>query len=154
MPSSSENHAETREKTYRAIGRFIFEFSQVEFAVRHHLFEEIELKENYFDAIISSYDVTLLCKIAEEVFGTSRAPENAKAIKKLLGKFHDFINERNRVAHGLWVPSKNGGTVHHASRQNIKSKEAANRADALERMADDLCDLRVKFEQVFLFYGT
>jgi hypothetical protein len=33
------------ERTYRAIGRFVFEFSQVEYTIRHYLASEIGLKE-------------------------------------------------------------------------------------------------------------
>jgi hypothetical protein len=39
---------ETAEKTYRAIGRFMFEFSQVEYTIRHHLAEEIGIRKSIF----------------------------------------------------------------------------------------------------------
>ena len=52
------------EKTYRAIGRFVFEFSQVEYTIRHYLASEIDLKEEYFTAVMESYDVALLCAVA------------------------------------------------------------------------------------------
>jgi hypothetical protein len=45
------------EKTYPAIGRFIFEFSQVEYAIRHYLAEEIRLDEEHFSAVVESKDV-------------------------------------------------------------------------------------------------
>ena len=51
---------ETAEKTYRAIGRFMFEFSQVEYTIRHHLAEEIGLKEKHFSAVVESYEVGAL----------------------------------------------------------------------------------------------
>jgi hypothetical protein len=43
----------TTEKTYRAIGRFMFEFSQVEYTIRHHLAEAIELRDDHFHAVAS-----------------------------------------------------------------------------------------------------
>jgi hypothetical protein len=52
-------------KTYRAIGRFIFEFSQVEYTIRHNLGQQIGLDEKYFTAVIESYDVGLLCTVAK-----------------------------------------------------------------------------------------
>src|SRR5208337_48387 len=139
------------EKTYRAIGRFIFEFSQAEYTIRHYLAQEIELAEEHFVAVIESYDVALLCTVANEVFGKSRANTNAAAIKELINNFRELNNNRNRVAHGLWVPFKDGGIVHHVAR-NLKSRStAANQAAALEKLADEACNLRAELERAFSY---
>ena len=94
----------TSEQTYRAIPRFIFEFSQAEFAIRHYLAQEIGLDETHFSAVAESYDVGLLCTVAIEVFNKSRANTNAAAIKDLINNFRALNDNRNRVAHGLWIP--------------------------------------------------
>jgi hypothetical protein len=138
------------EKTYRAIGRFIFQFSQAEYTIRHYLAQEIGLAEEHFVAVIESYDVALLCTVAKEVFGKSHANTNAAAIKELIKRFLALNVERNRVAHGLWVPSKDGGTVHHVPR-NLKSRTDANQAAALEKLADEACSLRAELERAFLY---
>ncbi len=137
------------ERIYRAIGRFIFEFSQAEYTIRHCLAEEIGLADEHFVAVVQSYDVALLCTVAKEVFDKSRASGNAVAINGLIGKFYDLNVERNRVAHGLWVPSKDGGTVHYVSRSKLKPSMAADRAAALETLADDACHLRAELERAF-----
>jgi hypothetical protein len=92
------------EKTYRAIGHFIFAFSLVEFLIRAKLAEEIALDKKHFAAVIRSYDVGLLCRIAIEVFAKSRANANAARIKNLINQFLKLNDTRNRVAHGLWRP--------------------------------------------------
>ena len=56
------------EKTYRAIGRFIFEFSQVEYTIRDYVGQSIGLNDKYFSDIVESYDVVMLCNIAVSVF--------------------------------------------------------------------------------------
>ncbi len=99
----SEAAPNPEEKTYRAIGRFIFAFSQVEYTIRHYLAEEIGLKDEYFTPVVESYDVTVLCKVAKEVFG-KRRPVEFRAIEKGIDCFHKHNGDRNRVAHGLWVP--------------------------------------------------
>jgi hypothetical protein len=38
------------EKTYRAIGRFMYEFSQAEYTLRHAVGEELGIKDEYFSA--------------------------------------------------------------------------------------------------------
>ena len=77
-------------ETYRAIGRFMSEFSQAEYAIRHYLALEIDLDERHFDAVVGSYDVGLLCTVAKEVFAKERDKENADSIEKLLKKFREL----------------------------------------------------------------
>jgi hypothetical protein len=62
------------ERTYKAIGRFIYEFSQVEYTIRYYLAERIGLHEEYFSAVIESYDVALLIAVAKQVFKKSIHP--------------------------------------------------------------------------------
>ena len=141
---------EAAERTYRSIGRFMFEFSQVEYTIRHYLADEIRLKDEYFSAVVESYDVGVLTKVATEVFKKSRGADAAAAIEKLLNRFRKMNEDRNRVAHGLWVPFKDGGTVHHVSRNRLKSSPSSDQAGELERKADELCQLRSELEQAFL----
>jgi hypothetical protein len=145
----SEDYHAAAEKTYRAIGRFIFEFSQAEYTIRHYLAEEIGLAEEHFVAVVESYPVALLCTVAKEVFGKSRADANGAEIKDLIGEFLDLNDNRNRVAHGLWVAFKDGGTVHHVPRSLKSRTMAANQAAACEKFADEACKLRAEMERAF-----
>jgi hypothetical protein len=140
----------TAESTYRAIGRFIFEFSQVEYTIRYYLAFEIDLKDDFFSAVVESYDVAVLCSVAKAVFGRSRAKENAEKIEQLINKFLKLNESRKRVAHGLWVPFKDGGTVHHVPRDKLRSVPSANQAAILEKNADEAANLRADLEQAFL----
>ena len=150
----SDSYQLTAEKTYRAIGRFIFEFSQVEYTIRYYLAQEIGLHDDHFSAVVQSYDVALLCRVSREVFAKSCANSNAAAINDLIGKFLALNDERNCLAHGLWVPFKDGGTVHYVSRSKLKPNMAANRAAALEKLADAACALRSKLENEFTSVGN
>lgn len=136
------------EKTYRAIGRFIFEFSQVEYTIRYYLAEEIGLNEEHFSAVVESYDVGLLCTVATEVYKKSRK-KNSKRITDLINKFRDLSQKRNQVAHGLWVPFKDGGTVHHVPRGALKPSIKQNQADELEKLADEAAKLGSKLTNAF-----
>ena len=135
------NEAEVAEKTYRAIGRFIFEFSQVEYTIRICLAEEIGIKAEYFSPIIETYDVSQLCIAAKEVVTGAHPHWNAKIIVKLINQFHELSHHGNWVAHGLWTPFMAGGTVHHVSRHNPKPKRDADQAKILEKYADEACVL-------------
>ena len=136
------------EKTYRAIGRFMFEFSQVEYTIRHYLAEEIGLGEEHFSAIIESYEVGALTTVAIESFKKSRG-NDAVLIGKLLNKFRGMNDERKRVAHGLWVPSKDGGTVHYVPRNKLSPERFADQARNLEEHANSLSQLRADLERAF-----
>jgi hypothetical protein len=146
---SNQGHT-PEEQTYRAIGRFMFEFSQAEYTIRYHLAEEIGLNEEHFAAVVESYDVGLLCSVAKAVFTKSRTKEGAGCIKKLIGQFYEINEHRKRVAHGLWVPFKEGGAVHYVSRSNLKPIWSTNQAEELEKRADETCELRSKLENAFM----
>ena len=147
----SETALAPAEKTYRAIGRFIFEFSQVEYIIRHYLAEEIGLKEEYFTPMVESYDAAMLCNVAKEVFGKRRPGKFASRIEKCISRFYELNPIRNRVAHGLWVPFKEGGTVHHVPR-NLNAVRLENQAGELEKCADQLNALRAELESAFAAY--
>ena len=138
------------EQTYRAIGRFIFEFSQAEYTIRHYLAEEIGLKEEHFMPVVESYDTAMLCAVATRVFA-KRQPDQFAAIRKCINHFKEFNDLRNRVAHGLWVPFKEGGTVHHVPR-NLNAASFPNQAGELEKQADKLNALRAELESAFTAY--
>lgn len=134
------------EKTYRAIGRFMFEFSQMEYAVRHFVGEEIRLNEQHFSAVMESYDTATLIGVAKQVFRKSRG-EEADGLWKLLNRFHGINDERKCVAHGLWVPFTGGGTVHYTSRNKLTPASFAEQAAHLEKLSDELSQLRASFER-------
>jgi hypothetical protein len=57
--------AEARVDLFMAIGEFIFEFSQLEFTIRHLLASALDLKgDKSFDAIVSPYDFRTLSEPA------------------------------------------------------------------------------------------
>lgn len=143
------NRDQSSEKVYSAIGRFIFEFSQAEYTIRYYLAEEIGLDDEHFSAVVESYDVSMLCEVALKVFGKSRAKPNLAEIEDLINKFRDLNASRNRVAHGLWVPFKDGGTVHYLPR-SLKPVTQTNQAKALDKLADEASNLRSQLDRAFL----
>jgi hypothetical protein len=69
------------EKTYRAIGRFIFEFSQAEYTIRHYLAQEIGLDEEHFSAVVESYDVAISVRLPRKC-STSRVRIRTPPVSK------------------------------------------------------------------------
>jgi hypothetical protein len=72
--SQNEVDAERRRlaSLYTAIRQFIFEFSQLEFIIRHALGEALALKEvgadARFDIVTSPYDFATLCNVTKAIY--------------------------------------------------------------------------------------
>ena len=135
---------EQAEKTYRAIGRFIFEFSQTEYTIRKGLEIVLGLDQKFFDPVIQSYDVALLCKVTKHAVRSSRSSETAEQIDKLINRFFAMNETRQRVAHGLWVPHFSGGKVSHVSRQKLAAVMHSDQTEALEKKSTELGETRDK----------
>jgi hypothetical protein len=140
--------ADDPEKTYRAIRRFVYEFSQTEYTIRYYLAEELDLKDAFFAPVLQSYDVALLCNVAKQIIKIS-SPEKAAEIENLINQFLKLNEERTRVAHGLWVPFFGGGMVQHVSRSNLQPKMYSSQAEVLEKHADELQRVRADLNAVF-----
>src|SRR5262245_14484342 len=100
------NKFTAEDRFFSAIGRFFFEFSQLEFQIKYHVAEAISLKDEHFDAIMS-YDFAMLCTVAQTVIMPLNE-DAATKLKKLISKCRELNNERVRMAHGLWVVGKDG----------------------------------------------
>lgn len=136
------------EATYRAIGRFIFQFSQLEYSIRHFVALEAGIKDEHFAAVMT-HDFAILCTAAFEVLLPSvRDPEAIEELRSLINKARRLNDVRVKVAHGLWVPFKEGGTVHHVSRSKLKDGISVDQAAELEVHSDEAQRIRHAFEQV------
>jgi hypothetical protein len=133
-------------RTYEAIGRFIFEFSQLEYEIRHRIAEEVWVSEEYFNAIMV-HDFAVLCTAAHHVFQIAfeKEPDRIKEFKALIKKARALADIRNAVAHGLWVPFMEGGKVIHVPR-SLKPNISTEQAAALNKKADEARELRAQIE--------
>jgi hypothetical protein len=72
----------------------------------------------------------------------TRSPEEAEEIADLLNRFYKLNGERQRVAHGVWVPYFRGGMVQHVSRNSLKSVTHEDQAGVLEKWAEEASMIR------------
>jgi hypothetical protein len=67
-PAALRREAEQRASLFLAIGEFIFEFSQLEFTIRHALGTALDLNDDTrFDAVTSPYDFAALCRVTSAI---------------------------------------------------------------------------------------
>jgi hypothetical protein len=148
MAMQDQHELKPDEKAYIAIGRFIFQFSQLEFSLRFHLAEKIGLKDEYFYAITTGYDFAMLCTITKTIFSRTLDDEAFERLETLIGKCHELNADRVRVAHGFWVVGNEGGRVHHAARNSLEPKIYFEEAEKLNAKADLACELRAELEHI------
>jgi hypothetical protein len=63
----SINKFTSEDRWFSAIGRFIYEFSQLEFTLKYYVAEAIGLNDQHFNTIVSQFDFARLCDVAESV---------------------------------------------------------------------------------------
>jgi hypothetical protein len=99
--TAEEIEAEKRKmlSLYAAIGQFMFEFSQLEFIIRHALREALALSEigndAQFDIVVSPYDFGSLCNVTKAIFmRTTRCEEDdRKEIESIMNACMTLNNE-------------------------------------------------------------
>ncbi|MFA4994397.1 MAG: hypothetical protein WC521_03740 [Bdellovibrionales bacterium] len=102
----------TERCSFAFIGAFIFQFSQLEFSIRHKLAALLELSEDQFDVVTSRYDFVALCGVTKKLLD-ARHKEDKKYLSKIKKVFSECktLNDEARlpVVHGLWTDGRKGG---------------------------------------------
>ena len=131
---------------FSAIGRFIFQFSQLEYSLKVTVAEAVRLPDEHFNAIMT-HDFALLCTMAQNVFSKY---SNKDRIDDVIGKIRKLNEDRVRIVHGLWVVSIEGGKLHHVSRNSLRQRFHFDQPRGVEigRLADLASQLRWEWEQV------
>ncbi len=112
---------------FSAIGEFMFEFSQLEFVIRHALGEALGLSETgeapRFDIVTSPYDFATLCNVTEAIFVRTAKCEDAdkKEISEILNRAKGLNSDcRVPIAHGAWFIDETGLGNRHVSRNKLE----------------------------------
>jgi len=138
------------EKTYGAIGRFMFEFSQTEYTIRHAVGREVLKDCDKCMFVVEALDVTALCNVAKKVFKGTRPPSIAAEIDAEIKRFLAINQERVQVAHGVWIPYFDGGMVRHVSRTSFNPTISKGRTEALDKLSAELGEIRTRFHTAVL----
>jgi len=123
-------------RVFEAIGRFIFQFSQLEFTIRVFLAAQLKLSDEHFDAVTGPYDFRMLCTVAKEI-SLLRFPEQKKDIESLFSRCLSLNDNRVRVAHGLCSGGIGGGmTARHVARSSLKASHYFEKPEDVAKLAD------------------
>ena len=128
--------AKVRADTFHAVGRFIFEFSQLEFSIRFALAAYLKLSDEQFDAVTGPYDFRMLCAVTSKV-QQLKYPAQKDEIENLFNECLELNNKRVQIAHGVWTEGLGSDwTVRHWSRQTLDAKHYPYSVDQLHELAE------------------
>jgi len=134
------------ERLFSSIGRFVFEFSQLEYAIRDLTAQIARIDARFFEAVMT-HDFALLCKAAENVFSVE-LPGQTKDFKKFFSACHALNEDRVRIVHGLWVPTVEGAKLYHVSRSKLQLVAHFDDPFEVARAADRANELRFTLERL------
>jgi hypothetical protein len=105
---------------YQAIGKFVYQFSQLEFAIRHLLSDLLELTPDQFHIVTASYDFAILCRVTSGLIQTLLEPHEpiSKEVTEIFRQCFGVNDARVRLVHGTW----DSEGAHHVSRTSLKPK--------------------------------
>ena len=149
-----EAEKQNMRRLYLAIGQFIFEFSQLEFMIRHLLGEALALRDDArFHAVTSPYDFVALCNVTRNVAlsipgCTDQDKAELEAIFKGCLKVND---DRVRVAHGTWfISNEEGMGTRHVSRRALEPKVYYSRIGDIDQVSQEIATLRTRIVQFLI----
>jgi len=121
---------------YQAIGRFLSEFSQLDFTIRFVLAKRLRISDEYFHIVISPYDFAMLCNVTRELI-CKQVPQKARNIEKLFNECLKLNEDRVRVAHGMWTLGQEGLVARHVQRRTLQPRYFFEKRDELDQLAED-----------------
>ena len=135
-------YASVETRSYEKIGRFIADFSQLEFSIRVNLMQALRLDHLSYpaelaEAITSPYSFTSLCKVAQKVFSLVNQADDTRAMKiaAVLNKclaLHE--QKRNPLVHGIWAPSDRGPVARYTAQGTGRVSFHFENPDELDAM--------------------
>ena len=119
MPRTARQKLLRKEnELYKAIGEFMFWFSQLEFTIKARLAGALQLDNQFFTIVIGPYDFAMLCTVTRETLSVGADGATKKRIHSYFGQCQRLNqNARLIIAHGSWTLDG----AHHISRSSLKS---------------------------------
>lgn len=131
-----------KSELFQEIGRFIFEYSKLEFALRRHFRRKVGYKLDFDDVLSTGFDFAKLCNALLALSAMENGGEPDPALKSLISKCKKINDVRVAVVHGTWYSSLAEDRVIHVSRQNMKRQDVFRVAGDLDKHSDAMVKLR------------
>jgi hypothetical protein len=148
-PETIEAEKQMTLSLYTAIGQFMFQFSQLEFIVRHALGDALNMSETGanapFDIVTSPYDFATLCNVTKAIFLRTMGCEESdrKEIEDIMNACMKLnVEERVPIAHGTWFIDETGLGARHVPRNKLEVTIKYSRIADIDAAAQKAATLR------------
>lgn len=131
------------EDYFRAIGEFIFRFSQLEYQLKLTLAAYLKLRDDQYDVVVGPYDFAMLLTVAEKTIKLDFDTQYHPALKSFFNRCRKLNDTRVVVAHGRW--STDG--ARYASRSSLEAKMHFEKPENLVNAAAEAMRLIEEFGQ-------
>jgi hypothetical protein len=130
-----QQEAARMSESFKQIGAFVFQFSQLEFTVRVVLGGMLRLTDEQFDVVTAPYDFLMLCSVTKVILKRKYA-HKAQHIDDIFKRCSALNDDRVRVAHGLWSDNLTHLTARHVARHSLTARHFFENPDDLARLTD------------------
>jgi hypothetical protein len=150
-PGEMAEERRNRDRLCMAIGRFMFEFSQLEFYIRYALKCALGLDDEKFTVI--AYDFAPLCKATDEFFRrfVEHAQHDQKEIKSLFNDCLSINDRRVQIAHGTWFVDETGLGAQHVRRGSFTPKVVYEKIGELDQITEKTKDLQSRVSRLLIW---
>jgi hypothetical protein len=138
-----------RSDLYREIGRFVFEYSQLEFELRRIFRTKVRIAIEHDDIMTAGFDFARLCAA---LLAASAIEEDGKpdpALAKLLNQCKRVNEVRIAVVHGRWSSTYGGDRAIHVGRNSMKQERMFEYEGDLDEHSDAIVKLRADIAEAF-----
>jgi hypothetical protein len=152
-PGEMEEEQRNQDRLCMAIGRFMFEFSQLEFYIRHAFKCALRLEDERFDVIGASYDFAAMCRTAGVFFCrfVEHAQHDQKEIESLVKDCLSINDRRVQIAHGTWFVDDIGLGVQHVRRGSFTPKVHYKEIGDLDHITQKIKDLQSRVSRLLIW---
>jgi hypothetical protein len=127
---------------YHEIGRFVFEYSKLEFALRRHFRRKVGYKLEFDDVMSTGFDFAKLCNALLALSATEAGGNSDPTLKGLIDECHRINAVRVAVVHGTWFSTRAEDRVVHVSRSSMRRQTLFRKAGDLDKHTDAMIKLR------------
>jgi hypothetical protein len=144
MTDAKDQDDEPTTRDFISIGKFIVEFSQIEFLIRALLSDLLKITDEHrFNAVLGPYDFSMLCTVTTTILRQD-FPERMVEVENVFKQCRALNDHRVRIAHGLWTYDPTGLIARHLSRQSLERTFYYQNHEELERLAETAQKLKIE----------
>jgi hypothetical protein len=131
---------------YREIGRFVFEYSQLEAELRRIFRKKVSIDLEHNDIMTAAFD---FAKLVTAILAASAIEEDRQdgkpdpVLEKLLKACHKVNEARVAVVHGRWSSTYGGDRVYQVARGSMKQQKMFEYEGDLDEHSDAVDKLRI-----------